>query len=269
MAPSRDNQPRVLVACPTFSGEAYALPEWAKAYHAQTYANRLALQVDNSDGPHTGGNLHYTHCIRGQGIPAIWQTVRFPHLWDTLELSWRHIITRAHEQECEFIFSVEADVIIPPDATEKIVACALEKAVDGKAPAVTQRYHPRGQDGPLYWWDTLGCSLFPVEPLWQELDMVRTMFEIEVFFTLARHGHGRYRAGTEGPDLFEVEHLKDPNEGSGNYIAKPAQEIYKQRVIDGNAKREEVKEEVKEEAKPRRLKGSKAALDKTTDEVAS
>ena len=227
--------PKVLVACPTWSGCAYSLKQWADAYHAQTYDNRGALMVDNSDGPQTGGNLHYTHMIRGAGIPAFWQTVRFPSLWDTLELSWLHIIEHAHEGGYDFIFSVEADVIVPPDALEKMVDCALINGKDDKPAVVTQRYHPRAQEGPNFWWDTLGCSLFPVGPLYEDRHLVKSIFEIDVFTILNRHGYPRYRPGHDGPDLFIPDHLKDPEDSNDNeYSASAAQTTYLKRVMKAN-----------------------------------
>jgi SAM-dependent methyltransferase len=223
------------MACPAWSGCAYSLKQWADAYHAQTYENRIALQVDNSDGPQTGGNLHYTHMIRAAGIPAVWQTVRFPALWDTLELSWLMIVEHAHEQGCDFIFSVEADVIIPPDAMQKMLDCSLEHAVDGKPAVVTQRYHPRSQDGPNFWWDTLGCSLFPVEPLYAERHLVKAIYEIDVFIICGRNGYPQHRCGNDGPDLFIPDHLKDPEDSNENlYSATPAQTAYTKRVMKAN-----------------------------------
>ena len=228
-------KPRVLMACPTWSGCEYALKDWAAAYHAQTYPAKGCLQVDNSDGPTTGGNLHYLHTIRGQDIDAIWQTVRWPALWDTLELSWRLIVEHAHAEGYDFIFSVEADVIVPPDAMEKMVACALEHAEHGKPAVVTQRYHPRGQEGPNFWWDTLGCSLFPVEALYLERNRVKAIYEIDVFTSTLRHGHPRYRPGHDGPDLFEITHLKDPNDPYVQvYGATPAPTSYMKRVMEAN-----------------------------------
>ena len=227
--------PKALVACPSWSGCAYSLKQWADAYHSQTYENRIALQVDNSDGPQTGGNLHYAHMIRGQGIPAVWQTVRFPALWDTLELSWLMIVEHAHAENCDFIFSVEADVIVPADALQKMVDCATENGRNGKPAVVTQRYHPRAQDGPNFWWDTLGCSLFPVEPLYVERHLVKSIYEIDVFIITERHGYPHYRAGNDGPDLFVPEHLKDPEDLTENaYSATPAQTSYAKRVLKAN-----------------------------------
>jgi SAM-dependent methyltransferase len=227
--------PKVLMACPTWSGCLYSLKPWAEAYHATEYANKGALQVDNSDGPQSGGNLHYVHTIRGHDIPAVWQHTRWPALWDTLELSWRIIVEHAREHGYDFIFSVEADVIVPPEAMRKMVDCALENAVGGKPAVVSQRYHPRGQPGPNFYWDTLGCTLFPVEPLWQDRDLVKAIFEIDCFIECQRHGHPRYRPGHDGPDLFEVQHLKDPDDShKAVYGAQPAPTAYMKRVMAAN-----------------------------------
>lgn len=233
-------QPRVLMACPTYDGEKYALKRWAAAYHAQTYTNKGALQVDNSNAPAYGGNLNYTHAIRAERIPAIWQQTRWPAFWDTIEESWRVIVCHAHAHGYDFIFSVEADVIVPPDAMEKMVAAAREHGKDGKPAVVTQRYHPRGQgsDGsaaPTFWWDTLGCSLFPVKPLYENIYLVTAMYEIDVFVVCEQAGHPRYRAGRHGPDLFMPEHLKDPDDAYGEGVGStPANVRYTQRVDSGN-----------------------------------
>lgn len=241
MGTALTDRPKVLIACPTWTGGEYALKPWADAVKAQVYDGPLSFfRVDNSEGPQTGGNLHYLHLIRGQDIPAVWQQVRFPALWDTLELSWRLIVEHAHEVGADFIFSVEHDVIIPPDATAKMVRAAFDHGTykDGRGdliPAVvTQRYHPRGQSG-IFWWDTLGCSLFPVAPLHKDRDLVRAMYETEVFLTTERYGHPRYRPGKDDEDLFIPEHLKDPDDPYNSTCgATPAQDTYRKRVINHN-----------------------------------
>ena len=295
--------PKVLMACPTWSGCLYSLKPWADAYHAQTYANKGALQVDNSDGPQSGGNLHYVHLIRGHDIPAVWQHTRWPALWDTLELSWHIMVEHAHAEGYDFIFSVEADVIVPPDAMQKMVDCAREHAApladdemlagtytlsngqevtvfpgdtvhdkgrtihvlkERKPAVVTQRYHPRGQPGPNFYWDTLGCSLFPVEPLWQDRNLVKAIFEIDCFIECQRHGHPRYRPGHDGPDLFEVEHLKDPDDShKAVYGAQPAPTAYMKRVMAANGLKMEGEKAVPIEAEPEGglIRGEAAAVD--------
>jgi hypothetical protein len=254
------DQPKVLIACPTWIGEAYALKQWAAAYHAQTYASKGALQVDNSDGPVQGGNLHYTHLIRGWDIPAIWQHTRFPFIWDTFEIAWtEYILPYAHEGGYDYIFSVEADVIIPPDGTQKMVDAAREHSERTGSPAyVTQRYHPRAQDGPNFWWDTLGCSLFPVEPLYKDRYIVRALYELEVFTTLKRNGWVRYRPGHNGyPDLFIPVHLRDPEDKWRHaHGSTPADVAYKERVmrsnglnLDGSPLKRTLKKTAKQQAK--------------------
>ena len=235
-------QPLILQACPTYSGMEYALKPWAEAFKAQTYGNKAAFMVDNSDGPLTGGNLHYLHMIRAEGIPALWQTIRFPFLWDTMELSWLAIVEHAHEVGAEFIFSVEADVVPPPNAMQLMYDAALAHAEDGKPAVVSQRYHPRAQDGPNFWWDTLGCTLFPTEPLYEDRLLIHSIYEMQVFVDLRKRGYPRYRPGREGDDLFIPDHLRDPSDPhpQKEFGATAAITRYTQRVIDGNKRKEEM-----------------------------
>jgi hypothetical protein len=248
----------------------YALKPWADAFKAQTWGNKAAFMVDNSDGPATGGNLHYLHQIRAEDIPAVWQTIRFPFLWDTLELSWLEIVNHAHEIGAKFIFSVEADVIPPPNAMQLMYETAMEQGCDDKPAVVSQRYHPRAQDGPNFWWDTLGCTLFPAQPLYEMRHLIHSIYELEVFINLQQMGYPRYRPGREGEDLFIPDHLRDPEDPhpleSG---ATPAQNRYTQRVIDGNARKEAMEKgetvqvpEEKPEAAPAAfaIEGSPAVL---------
>jgi len=236
------DQPKVLIACPTWQGELYALKRWAEAYHAQTWENKAAYQVDNSNGPQHEGNRHYLHIIRGYDIPADWQHTRWPAFWDTLELSWQMIVEHAHEVGADFIFSVEADVIVPPDAMQKMVEAAYAHADGEKVAVVTQRYHPRGQGegletGQSFWWDTLGCSLFPVQPLWERRLLVKSIFEIQIFIDCQRAGHPRYRPGLDGPDLFIPEHMKDPDDQYPCDVgASQASQVYRHRVATATRK---------------------------------
>jgi hypothetical protein len=222
-----DTDLKVLVACPTYAGCAYALREWAEAFHAFTYPNKGALMVDNSDE-----NLHYTHLIRAQGIPAIYQWKRFNFLWDTLELSWRLIAEYAHEHDYDLIWSVEADVVCEPDALSKMVAKYLEV---GPKAIISHRYHPRGLDNPEpppgavineekleqlkkeCYFDTLGCTLFPTELAYKNRDHWMAIFEVEIYLQAQDHGYERHRIG----DLFEIRHLEDPERGMKLAVPRP------------------------------------------------
>ena len=236
-------EPLILQAAPTYNGMEYSLKPWADAFKAQTWENKAAFMVDNSDGPLTGGNLHYLHLIRAQDIAAEWQTVRFPSLWDTLELSWLRIAEHAHAIGADFVFSVEADVCPPPDAMQKMYDAAMEHAENGKPAVVTQRYHPRGQDGPSFYWDTLGCALFPAKGLYEARQLITGIFELHVFLVLDKMGYPRYRPGRpgHGPDLFTPDHLIDPNDPSGkSTVGTPAENRYQNRVIEGNKRKEKI-----------------------------
>ena len=227
--------PKVLIACPTWKGGEYALKRWAEAFRAQDYPGERigAFMVDNTEE-----DLHYCHMVRGQGVPCRWLWRRMPYLWDTLELCWvgpGGIVEYAHENGYDFIFSVEHDVIVPPEATRLMVETALANAAeDGKPAVVSHRYHPRGQfEFDDFVWDTLGATLLPVEPLWQERLLAKASYEIEVFIVCKRQGHPRVRA----KDLFVIEHLKDPEDKRvDECAATPAYDMYAQRKIDYNAR---------------------------------
>jgi SAM-dependent methyltransferase len=232
------DQPRVLWACPTWSGGEYALKQWAEAWRAQTYPGVGAFMVDNSEE-----HLHYAHAVRAHGIPCQWLTYRHPYLWDTLERCWvgpGGIIEYAHENGYDYVFSLEHDVIVTPEATALMVAASQEYAKDGKVAVVSHRYHPRGQDIEQFNWDTLGCSLFPVQPLYEDRLLAKATYEIEAFIVCKRYGHPRHRAKA----LFTVEHLKDPEDNAPRTkAATPAYDLYAQRKIDFNKRKEEAKKD--------------------------
>ena len=233
--------PRVLIAAPTWSGGEYALQAWADAYFAQTYPRELlgAFMVDNSEDIPTG--LHYAHVIRGKGIPCRWLNKLMPSFWDTFEVCWAGpggIVEYAHEGGYDFVFSVEHDVILAPEATEVMVAKSFEYAVDGKPAVVSHEVQPRGQDGAAdFHWDTLACTLLPVAPLWEDRLLVKAMYETEVFITTKRHGYPRHRT----KDLFPIDHMRDPEDpraiGQG-FAATPAYDTYALRKLAYNRAKE-------------------------------
>lgn len=214
----QEKPPKVLVACPTFAGCAYSLAQWAEAYHAFTYPNKGALMVDNSDD-----NLHFSHLVRAQGIPCIYQTKRFNFLWDTLELSWRTIVTYAFQNGYDLIASIEADVICPPNTLEVLVS-EWDKA--GRKAVVAHRYHPRGIDNIVNgasptptqmerakaecWFDTLGCTLFPTRLVYDAINEWKAIFEVELYLLATDNGYQRVRLR----DRLDIKHLDDPERGT-------------------------------------------------------
>lgn len=239
------------MACPTYSGGEYALNRWAAAYHAQTYPAELrgAFMVDNSEDMPTG--LHYAHVIRNQGIECQWLTKLMPALWDTMELCWagpNGIVEHAHEGGYDFIFSVEHDVIIAPEAMQVMVDKALEYAEDGKPAVVSHEVHPRGQEGSDFHWDTLALTMLPTEPLYADRLLAKAIYEIECHIVTKRHGYPRHR--TRG--LFAVEHLKSPTDpiGDSRFAATSAADIYALRKIHYNDAKKAPAAPVVEAAKP-------------------
>ena len=241
--------PKVLVACPTWMGGAYNLAAWADAYKAFTYPHKGALMVDNSDE-----NLHYTHLVRAQGIDCIYQWKRFPYLWDTLELSWRIIIEYAHEHNYTFILSLEHDILAPPNTIEILLGKTHGQE---KPPVVSHRYHPRGQEGSDYWFDTLGCTLLPVEPLWEARNRIMAIFEMDCFIICQDAGHGRIRL----KDSLDLRHVPNPDDSHKMVFgATPAPTRYSQRM-QAQAEGKSASEEEKEWA-AKRIHGLPAELKK-------
>lgn len=213
--------PRVLVAAPVYAGCAYSLKEWSDAYHAFTYPNKGALMVDNSGDVSIKDNLHYTHIVRAHGIPCVAQLRRYAFMWDTLEISWRTILEYAHDEGYDLILSLEADIIAPPETIDVLVD---EWRQHGPKTVVAHRYHPRGIDRPLIpegtvpdnvklaeakksmWFDTLGCTLFPVELCYKTRNEWAAIFEVQLYQDAAQYGYKRVRLR----DRLDIVHLEDP-----------------------------------------------------------
>lgn len=205
------SDPRVLVACPTYDACGYALEDWAKAFHAFTYPEKEALQVDNSsDG------LDYTWRIRAQGIPALYEPHHYEFMWHTLEMSWLRIVEYAHGR-CDLIASIEADVICPPETLDVLVAAWQEA---GPEAVVAHRYRPRNWEAEsaveesgyvmrVFWLEALGCALFPTELLHETRTAWTTPVESEFYWQASQRG---YKAVTL-KDRLEIEHRPDPQRG--------------------------------------------------------
>jgi hypothetical protein len=169
--------PKVLVACPTYSGKAYALDAWAKAYQKFSYQNKEAFLVDNS--PET---LDYTRHIRFLGLACTYQAP-MATWWDTLDLCWLRIIERAHEVGAHYILSLEQDIIAPFHTIEVMLLAS------GSDPAVvTHRYRPRGPYNDNDWYETLGCTLIPTDLLYPRRFALYTRFEVALFNLLREEG---------------------------------------------------------------------------------
>ena len=105
----------ILVAAPTYEGKDYARANYLACYEAFTYPDKRLFLVDN-----TPGTLAYARKLRGLGVECE-HVEPLPDFWDTMELCWRAIVCRAHELDCEYIASIEADVLCPPQTLEVLL----------------------------------------------------------------------------------------------------------------------------------------------------
>jgi len=190
--------PKVLVACPTYEGKAYALNSWANAYHNLDYCHKSAFLVDN-----TAGSLDYMRHIRFLGLDCA-HIEPMTHWWDTFDLCWTKIIEYAHEIGADFILSLEQDIIAPSPTIEvMLLASGAKKAV------VTQRYRPRGHDN--CWYETLGCTLMPTDLLYDARFALYTRFEIALFVLLRLRCYPLVRLR----DHIDLVHLEAPRDNIG------------------------------------------------------
>jgi hypothetical protein len=188
---------KVLVACPTHAPKAYALPKWAEAYHAFSYANKDSFLVDN-----TPNTLDYTRYVRLEGLNCAYQAP-MATWWDTFDLCWLKIIERADEVGAQYILSLEQDIIAPPHTIEvMLMASGPDSAV------VTHRYRPRGHYTENSWYETLGCTLIPTYLLYPRRFALYTRFEVALFNLLREEGWPLVRL----QDHLELIHMDAPGD---------------------------------------------------------
>tara|TARA_Y100000034_G_C6844231_1_gene382259 strand:+ start:86 stop:784 length:699 start_codon:yes stop_codon:yes gene_type:complete len=106
--------PKILVGCPTSFHKEYALEQYVKAVKALTYPNFDILLVDNSGGD------NYIRKIKALDIPV----VRGPYHESAREriiLSRNILREKAINENYDFFFSLEQDVLPPKDILEKLL----------------------------------------------------------------------------------------------------------------------------------------------------
>ena len=174
----------ILCACPTYEGKSYALGRWLEAFHNFNHSERSMFMVDNSPG-----TLSYLHDLREQGVPSC-HVEPMSEFWDSLEMQWQEIVIHAHEIEAEWIASIEADMICPPDTLNVLLEAS------GGYKCISHDYRARNEEGGRT--VSLGCSLLDTSWLWSTRYMWRPSFENYIFSS----GANRELTG-----LLEIEHL--------------------------------------------------------------
>ncbi len=107
-------QPRVLVGCPTSFHKEYALHQYAEAVKKLTYKNHDVLLVDNSQGN------DYLEKINAIRIPAI-KGPYFESARDRIVASRNILREKVLNENYDYFFSLEQDVIPPEDIIEKLI----------------------------------------------------------------------------------------------------------------------------------------------------
>jgi len=107
------NSPKILVGCPTSFHKEYALEQYTKAVKALTYSNFDILLVDNSE------NDTYFEKIKALGLPVI-KGPYFNSARDRIVAS-RNLLRENVLRGYDYFFSLEQDVLPPPDILEKLL----------------------------------------------------------------------------------------------------------------------------------------------------
>lgn len=106
-------QPKILVGCPTSFHKEYALQQYAEAVKNLTYKNHDVLLIDNSP------NDDYLKNIKSLGLPAI-KGHYFESARDRIIASRNILRQKVIDEDCDYLFSLEQDVLPPPDILEKL-----------------------------------------------------------------------------------------------------------------------------------------------------
>lgn len=109
-----NNLPKVLVACPIIDRNRYCVDKFLECFNSLTYKNKELLLVDNSATEDFYNELKAkkVNVIRGkhfdQAVPA---------------LVYNRNLVRAYflSRDYDYLFSLDSDVICPPDAIETLM----------------------------------------------------------------------------------------------------------------------------------------------------
>lgn len=159
---------KVLVACPTYRGKAYALEAYISAYNDFGWPQRGLYMVDNS-----GDGLKYFDHLRSLNVDC--DHIQPSRSWqETFARAWKKITLKAVEGKYRWVASIEADVICPPLTLDIL----MNVAAYCKALHVAHSYpwHPDQTKCAGAKLIGLGCNLISVE-------LLERLFTREVWLT--------------------------------------------------------------------------------------
>ncbi|MAG47634.1 hypothetical protein CL617_03435 [archaeon] len=108
------NYPKILVGCPTSFHKEYALAEYVKGLKAIDYPNFDILIVDNSK------DEYYFNKIKEKNVPVI-KGPYYKNARDRIIVSRNILREKAINENYDYFFSLEQDVIPPKDALLNLV----------------------------------------------------------------------------------------------------------------------------------------------------
>ena len=115
---------QILVYTPQYAGKEYCLEEWQSSIEALTYQPRSQLVIDNTTTAVAPG-FEYLQTLQARGINAIhiepWTDKPMEF---TMHRCWELCLEEAKRQGALFVFSVEADNILAPEALTVMHAMA-------------------------------------------------------------------------------------------------------------------------------------------------
>ncbi len=136
----------VLIGCPVYEGKAYSFPRWVEAIRRLTYTDATVLVADNSSTTAFWEKWHTQ-------VPMVHLDLDLDEPPNRkIALSMEYLRETLLESKMEWWFNVEADVIVPPETLDFMLAKA--KGIDW----LSLPYPSRTEDRML--WNSFGCSLF-------------------------------------------------------------------------------------------------------------
>jgi len=109
------DEPRVLVAAPTYRGKDYIFHQWYKIITNLSYKNYDWLVVDNSKG------TSYQSKLRRQGYKKIIHLPRDTTSRRSIAHSTEYIRQYALDNGYDYIMMIETDIIVPVDIIQRLL----------------------------------------------------------------------------------------------------------------------------------------------------
>ncbi len=134
--------PKILIGCPTYQGKEYCLKEYLAGVKNLTYPNYDLVLVDNSEDD------TYFKTLQSLGV----RVLKEPGIGTPIERvvnSRNKLLDLMLKGDYEYFFSLEQDVIAPPDAIERLLL--NKKRICGGVYFTTYHFASKLKIRPLMW----------------------------------------------------------------------------------------------------------------------